>query len=83
MMLDNLYRDAIAQGLKEGREQGREQGLEEGREEGREEGIQQGQAIEKMKNAIIAVMKFHIPAQDVSKEYGISLEELNSALACS
>lgn len=94
MMLDNLYRDAIAQGLKEGREQGfeegreegREQGLEEGRaegrEEGREEGIQQGQAIEKMKNAIIAVMKFHIPAQDVSKEYGISLEELNSALAC-
>lgn len=89
MMLDNLYREAIAEGLKEGREkgleegrvEGREKGLEEGREKGLEEGLKKGQAIEKMKNAVIAVMKFHIPVQDVSIEYDIPLEELNNVLA--
>lgn len=50
-------------------------------EEAAERAKKEGQNLEKIKNVVIAVNKFHIPKEDVAKEYNVPLNELNAALA--
>ena len=58
----------------------REKGLREGRQKGRQEGLAEGAAQKALEDAVIAIKKFHIPIDDVVREYKVDKVEIEKRL---
>ena len=58
----------------------RERGLREGRQQGLQEGLAEGAAQKALEDAVIAVKKFHIPIDDVVREYKVDKLEIEKRL---
>ena len=55
-------------------------GLSAAKEKGMEQGRVEGAAQKAIETAVIAVKKFHIPIDDVAREYGVDKSEIESRL---
>ena len=55
---------------------GIEKVIEKGIEKGIEEGIRKGKEEERFRNMAIMIQKFGLPVEQIAKEYGVKVEEI-------